>query len=205
MSSRKLFIFFILFLICSGFIYKENRDPVYMAKWVVMKGGSLRVKGSTNINKFTCEIKDYSKPDTIVVYKSKGDKDVLPLNGDLNLDIRGFDCFNPVMTADLRKTLKAKEYPNLVIRFLTLSKFPLPGQKQDIIKGLVDIELSGVKRRFEVNYKFTADERQTMRMVGERDISFSDFKLVPPRKLGGMIQTDDKLSVEFQLILKTQN
>jgi hypothetical protein len=39
-------------------------------------------------------------------------------------------------------------------------------------------------------------------LVGTRKVNFSDFNLVPPRKIGGMIQTNNELDVEFNLRLK---
>ena len=191
-----------LFFLVSGLTADKDAGKNYLAKWVVMKGGSLKVQGSTNINNFTCEISNYSKPDTITVFKNRSDKEAISISGNLNLDIKGFDCFNPVMTADLRKTLKSKEHPYLKIRFLNLSRLPNLSLKQDFIKGGVDIELAGVKKRFEVNYKFATGGNNTILLIGDRDITFSDFNLSPPRKIGGMIKTNDELSVRFQLTLK---
>ncbi len=204
MKNLKIFLLLILLSTTSSFTADKNSggSNSYIAKWVVLKGGSLKVEGSTNINNFSCEIANYSKPDTIIVFKNKTDREPLPLSGNLNLDIKGFDCFNAVMTADLRKTLKSKEFPFLTIRFLNLSKFPNLGLKQDFIKGAVDIELAGVRRRFDVNYRFISPSRNIIQLVGDRAITFTDFKLSPPRKLGGMIKTNDDLSVRFQLTLK---
>ena len=75
--------------------------------------------------------------------------------------------------------------------------------KPEPIKGLVDIEIAGVNKRFEINYLMSKDEENVIHLLGSRDLNFSDFKLIPPRKLGGMIQTKDLLTVEFQLKMKT--
>ncbi len=166
-----------------------------------MKGGSLRVDGSTNINKFNCEITNYSNPDTINISKNP-DRSALSIAGDVKLNVQNFDCHNPVMTADLRKTLKAKQYPNLIIRFLSLSKYPNLAIKQDYVKGLVSIELAGVTRRFEVDYKFLSGKEDVLDLIGTRKINFTDFNITPPRKIGGMIQTDNELSVMFALRVK---
>ena len=131
-----------------------------------------------------------------------GNAENLQVTGRLNLNVQSFDCHNPVMTADLRKTLKVKEHPNLSIKFLTLNKFP-GNLQQEQIKGLVDIQLAGVTKRFDVNYKFSKDEQNIVHLIGTRNVNFSDFNLIPPRKLGGMIQTNDQLKVQFRLNMKT--
>jgi hypothetical protein len=192
------------FIAGDAFMQKEKPRAVnYLAKWVIQKGGSLKVDGSTNVNQFSCAITNYSTPDTLMVYRNANPKDiVLPFQGDINLDIVKFDCHNPMMTNDLRKTLKAKEYPVMVIKFLSLSKMPELKTTQESITGLVDIELAGTTKRYDVSYTFSVDEQKQVHLIGNRAVTFSDFHLKPPRRLGGMIQAKDKLDVEFRLTLK---
>jgi len=190
------------FLICGFSLYKAAPAPI---RWVVMKGGSLKVKGSTNINTFACEITGYSNPDTLLVYKNQVQEGNIPLQGRLGLSVKLFDCHHAVMTADLRKTLKAKEYPLMKINFVNLERFPALSGKESKVRGVVDIELAGKVKRFIVNYTFRLDSQRNIQLLGERAVNFSDFGLTPPRKLGGMIQTDNELNVEFNLTLRPFN
>lgn len=199
MKSLVTYVCLLIFFLCSFTLYKAAPVP---ARWVVMNGGSLKVKGTTNINTFNCDITGYGNPDTILVYKNQIKDDVLPLKGKIGLSVKLFDCHHAVMTADLRKTLKSKEFPQLKISFIDLEKFPPLSARESRIKGTVDIELAGKIKRFTVNYTFKLDNQRNIQMLGERDVNFSDFGLTPPRKLGGMIQTENKLSVEFKLTLK---
>jgi len=188
-----------VFILFSAFIPPGH---AVMTRWVIINGCSLKVDGSTNVNNFSCAISNYNKPDTILVTRN-----VSPvlLNGNIQLDVQNFDCHNGIMTADLRKTLKAKEFPKLVIRFLNISRYPDADARQPITKGAVFIELAGVARRFDVDYKVVSSENNYINLVGSRVVNFSDFNLTPPRKLGGMIRTKNELSVEFNLRLKVLN
>lgn len=163
-----------------------------------MSGCYLKVDGSTNINKFSCAITNYSIPDTILV--NRNSKPVL-LNGNIRLDVQNFDCHNGIMTADLRKTLKASSYPRLVVRFISINKYPeIAGN--EIIKGIVNIELVGLTRPYEVNYTIVSADKNVINLIGTRRIYFSDFNITPPRKLGGMIKTNNELDVMFNIRLK---
>lgn len=190
-----------LLVLLSGF---SLHNKPYLSKWVISKGGSLKVGGSTNVNKFSCVIVNYDRPDTLTFYRGSTIAEAIKIQGMLKLDVQQFNCFNPVMTSDLRKTLKAKEFPMLVIRFINISRYP-SGNHEDKVKGEVTIELAGVARRFEVDYKYAPLSANTATLIGTRKINFTDFKLVPPRKIGGMIQTKDELMVEFNLKLKILN
>lgn len=202
MFQFKLTTLLILVVLLSGFNSQTDRPRV--VKWVINKGGSLKVGGSTNVNNFTCVITSYNRPDTLVFYKENNSQPI-KMNGFMTLDVQHFDCNNPVMTADLRKTLKAKDFPKLIIRFTNLSRYPDYHEKSDVVKGTVTIELAGVTKYFTIDYKFTSNGENSLFLTGRRRIYFSDFQIVPPRKIGGMIQTKDELNIEFNLRVNTLN
>lgn len=192
----------LLSLLLFGIHISANKP--YAIKWVTTKGCSLKVDGRTNVNTFSCVIADYSTPDTLTLQKLTS-TDPISLTGCLKLDVVNFDCKNAIMTKDLRKTLKQKSFPKLIIRFINLNKYPDFKNRDDVIKGLVNIELAGVTKRLVIDYLFKQDQNTSFSLVGTRKIRFSDFNIVPPRKLGGMIKTEDDLKVEFNLNVKIIN
>ena len=173
-------------------------------KWILTKECTLKVHGSTNVNKFSCVIPAYTQPDTLLFYRGNKNE-LMKLTGAMALEVGNFDCRNAMMTSDLRKTLKAKVYPKIIIRFLNLSRYPNSAVNEDAIKGAVTIELAGVVKRCEVDYKCTTNGDKDLRLIGIKQVNFSDFNLQPPRKLGGMIKTNNELNVEFMLNLKILN
>ena len=170
------------------------------SRWLINESSSLSVNGSTNINKFSCVIPAYDHIDTIAVIQSKDG--TVRLSGLVGLSITSFDCHNSGMTKQLQKTLNQKQFPVLHIRFLTLNKLPELIVMPQSITGQVDISLAGVKKRFEVNYQISRDTQKVIHLLGSRDLNFSDFNLIPPTKLGGMIKTKDQLTVMFHLKMK---
>jgi hypothetical protein len=190
-------IYLVVYFLISGYHYVDA-DPA--ATWVVMQGSSLTVNGSTNLNKFQCDITDYSLPDTITCVKASITQTLL-MNGKLKLDIESFDCHNRMMTSDLRKTLKCKDFPKLTIKFISIKSFP-DFKNPTKITGLVDIEIAGVEKQYDISYVFTVDNGNMVHLKGERAVTFTDFNLRPPSKLGGAIKVKDALLVTFKLNLK---
>lgn len=123
----------------------------------------------------------------------------------MKLDVRDFNCYNPMMTGELRKILKAKQFPHMTVRFLSLSRYPDNRLKAYPINGMVSIELAGVTKNFNVAYMVLPTGKNNLVLKGVKEIKFSDFNIVPPRKVGGMIQTSDKLIAEFNLALQLIN
>ena len=188
-------ILLLLIVSLSGFNFPS--DPRPFDKWVIQKNCSLKVSGKTNVNKFSCVIDNYTKPDTLT--HSGSSIGPLKLTGSLQLDILDFDCNDPIMTKDLRKSLKYKEFPRMIIRFISLNRHPRFNKKPDNLKGMVAIELAGVTKQFEVSYLFQQDGHSTAQLVGTRKVNFSDFNLTVPKKLAGIIKAGNELNVEFNL------
>ncbi len=146
-------------------------------------------------------IPQYARPDTLTIDKSVRKNEPSKISGSMSLDVDDFDCHNKMMTSDLRKTLKAKNFPTIFIRFINLNRYP-DADREDAIKGTVIIELAGVSKRFDVDYRYIPLGGGNLRLIGTKQVNFSDFNISAPRKLGGMIKTNNELSVEFILNVK---
>lgn len=177
-----------------------NTPPRNPVKWAIEKTSTLKIAGKSNVNEFACSIAGYYQPDTISYMADAADKAVR-LNGHLELDVLRFDCHSTMITNDLRKTLKAEDYPRLVIHFLSLERTPSLQSKAQSMKGWVEVELAGTRKAFQVNYEFTKGANNTFVLNGKRNFTFSDFKLTPPRKLAGAVKVKDEFSVDFNLRL----
>ena len=188
----------ILFLVILMATTSFMPGRVAKEKWVVLKGCTLKIAGSTNVNKFRCEVKGYANPDTLQFYNN--DKGyAISITGSLALPVFSFDCNNNMMTNDLRKTLKANEFPMLRISFLSLRKYPDLAVLQENIDGTVCIILAGRAKTFIVNYRISMDDDGVIHLTGNQTVRFSDFGLDPPRRMGGAVKAKDKLDVEFKI------
>ena len=172
-----------------------------MSKWVVEMNSTLRVQGKTNINTFICNNNEYAKKDTISCISDPSKS--LSFTGEIQLDILSFNCHSKMITKDFRKTLKYDEYPIITIKFISLQYMPLLQNEIKLINGLVEVQLASVVKRFELSYSFLQSGSTYLQLNGAHSFRFSDFKLTPPRKFGGLIRIKDDFDVNFQLILRT--
>jgi hypothetical protein len=183
----------------AGDVGQESTKPG--VKWVVEKSSTLRVEGKSNINTFRCDMAGYFQTDTISSANDGATGKPVRLKGAIVIEILRFDCHHRMITNDLRKTLKAESYPRMTIRFLSLERLPEFIGSAEIVKGIVEIELAGSRKKFDILYSFVKPGGNIIYLNGGRTFSFADFKLVPPRKLGGMIQISDAFDVNFRLTL----
>jgi hypothetical protein len=201
MFYKQIFRYLIIVIVSifSGYIAAAQTGKI--VKWTVEKNSTLRVQGKTNVNSFTCNINEYAKKDTIICINDP-DKPI-SFTGEIQMDILSFNCHSSMITKGLRKTLRADEYPTMTIRFISLQFMPLQQNKIELIKGWVEVQLAGVVKRFELSYSFLQSGSDYLQLNGGRSFRFSDFKLSPPQKLGGLIKIKDDFDVNFRLILRT--
>lgn len=196
-----LFVLSAIIFTAVSAIPKDNSPKKNAVKWAVQKASTLTIRGATNVNTFGCDIAGYNEPDTIYCLQGNNANELVSLAGDLEIDITKFDCHNRMLTSDLRKTLKADEYPKLIIRFQSFERVPLADSNKDFLKGWVELQIAGVSRRFEVCYSFIRTAGSQIQLNGHRSFSLADFNLVAPKKLAGLIKVKDSFNVDFNLLL----
>lgn len=175
--------------------------PALAPVWVVERGSVLYVEGSSNVNRFTCHMMQYLHSDTLRWSRDPGTNRMLFRNSAIHIDVQQFDCHHKYITADFRKTLKAGQYPYMRIQLLTLEDLTYV-QEGKTVSGMVNITLAGVTRQMPMEYRVVHEQGNRVRLCGSKTMRFSDFQLVPPSKLAGMIKINEAINVKFELLFR---
>jgi hypothetical protein len=165
---------------------------------VIERNSTLAIDGSSNINKFTCDVVEYLRSDTLKHVSDDLSRKFIFTNSHLSIDIKRFDCHQKFITADFRKMLKVDKYPDLQIHFVSLDEF----QKDGTVAGVVIIELAGVRRRMDVVYNCKTIGGNQLKLEGQKLMRFADFALEPPKKIGGLIRINEEINVHFNLYFR---
>lgn len=151
--------------------------------FMLISNKQFTVQGSTSIGGFKCNYQLNSK-DTLMITRSNS-KSVISYM----LPVREFGCGNFVLNSDFRKTLKAKDHPDIKIDFLNLR------QMSDHLLCDVQIILVGQKKTF----KNIPLKQEKNLLKGDLTLLFSDFDLTPPRKMGGMVRVSEEIKLSIAL------
>ena len=173
-------------------------DGFSVVKWSVEKSSSLRILGSSNLHDFQCDALGYATTDTISFIANNNNSGKILLKGALKIEINSISCHNFIITRNFKSTLKSNEHPYLIVKFLSLERLPDFSNHKDNLKGIVEIELGGVAKKFEIPYKIQKNG-QVVILNGQRNFTFSDFEITPPSILGGLVKIYNKFNVEFNL------
>lgn len=187
-------------LMISAFTSGEEA-PLLMHRFIVQPSSKLVISGKTNVNSFQCSSL-YCGRDTLVL--REGGPGVKPIfeKGYVGLDASAFNCGMQLMTNDFGKTIKSKEYPSIVIDFISFERVPVYGCTEERFKGKLKISLGGVTNSFDVDCSIEAKSNGLIHLKGGRNFVFSDFKLHAPTRMMGMVKVEESLDVNFHLVLK---
>lgn len=193
-----------LLLILSIISATAFRDPADNTRVVtVSKESKITIQGSSNVNTFDLDIKEYTGRDTLVIFQ-KGNSNSLPITftkGLLHVPVNDFKNGNPFLTKDFKKVVKANKYPHIVMNFRNMNAYPCNnGQK---LPGVAEVEINvaGKSKIFRINV-LACRTNEVVYLHGNARINFSDFGLSAPDKVFGFITVKDQLQVNFDLALK---
>lgn len=157
-----------------------------MLQFVFFKAqeSNVEIIGKTNINTFKCSNGNINQVNFAI--NSKGNHQNLP---EIILAVKDFDCHNKLMTKDFQAILNAANYPNLIIKFLNISK-----TTNNLYKANIEVNIINKKKTYSIDLVY-GDKN----IYGKKNVKFSDFGIQPPKKMGGLITVNDNLELVFNL------
>ena len=193
MIDSGAFLFFIslfLFLVQDSALARQTNQ----AGSFILEGSKLGINGTSNVSNFECNYKNRISSDTLSHTITFSDS--LIVAGDaIQLSSNAFDCGKKPINRNLRKTLKAKDYPLLELELISIEiADEVPFQASLVVM------IAGVQRTEVVTITELSTEEFGIRFKGEGDILLTDFNLNPPRALFGLIKVNDRVDIHFDLM-----
>jgi polyisoprenoid-binding protein YceI len=100
---------------------------------------------------------------------------------------------------NMHKALQVKEHQDITFRLLRLE--PRPGAP-DALRAIGVLQVAGVER--EVGLDVTTERKgSTLSVQGQVQLLMTDFGIKPPTAMLGMLKTDPKVSVAFEVVLES--
>ncbi|MFD2550983.1 hypothetical protein ACFSQP_04060 [Bizionia sediminis] len=162
----------------------------------VSQNSSLVLKGSSNVNNFSCHfnMQELKNPIPINYYLASNtiafEKATLVLHSD------AFDCGGKMINKDFQKTLKADAHPQIFLSLKEIKRTNNP----DIVNAQVAIEIADITRNYQLPLHLSGTHE--WHVTGDLKINLNDFDLETPKKLFGMISVHDIIEIDFNLHLK---
>lgn len=136
--------------------------------------------------------------DKVALFKSAPDQSLVK-SFTLTIPIKDMKSGVAGLSSQLHKTLKYKEFPNIIFHLATYSMSDEEGAMN--IKADGNLTLAGQTNTISLSMNTTVSD-DYIEVVGEKELLMSDYGVKPPTMMLGAIKTDDKVVIKWDLRVK---
>ncbi|SMO76565.1 YceI family protein [Solitalea koreensis] len=193
--------FLFIFIACLwSFLGFGQEDKTRIHRLAIHPSSTVTINGKTNVNKYKCTIDKYKGSDTLLLMAEQG-KGAYFKKGLVKLQTSAFECNMKAITKDFAKTIQSDKYPYIEINFISFEREPKYEATEEKFKGDITITLAGVTVPCELRCSIVKDAKGLIHLQGQHGFNFSDFNLKAPSRVMGMVKVDEKIIVNFHLVL----
>ncbi|MDO8368745.1 MAG: YceI family protein [Saprospiraceae bacterium] len=180
-----------------------NTTATDKKRYQIESGSRLYLKGTSNVNAFTCDCEDQYAGQVAEVDRKGGYARFR--NVDLHIKSRNFDCHNRKIDIDMQKALKTDQYPHIKISLVDTWQDPkyLDGECKDWfdVQANVNITITNVTKLQSIPAKARVLGPNRFQLRGQNALQMSAFGIEPPEAMMGMIKVNDWITFHFDLII----
>ena len=201
LQLRRILFPFLIFAILIWFPFSGNGQSNLTP--VILESAALTIVGSTNVNKFTCELFKHHLNDTLKYVSGTTDEAAIFNGLVLKFNVSDFACTNNMMTKDFKELLKEDAFPYILMNIneVTVHTTSESTESKTVSANIV-LHIAGVAKREYIDEAHIKSSDQGLRLSGSHNFLMSTFKIEPPTKLFGTIRTEDAIEILFSIGLK---
>jgi hypothetical protein len=161
------------------------------------------IEGTSTIKDFSCKATIVNalvdtRSTNAIPQLLVGDKTVVAV--DVKVPVEKLDCGNGTMNEHMFKALKVVENPTILFRLASYEIDRTPNAVTGTLKGT--LSLGGVQKPLIITAE-GKPEGEMLRVTGSSEIRMTDYDLTPPSLMFGRIKVNEKVTVKFDLLLKS--
>lgn len=183
-------------------------SPSSMYTYTVQEESWISLSGSSNINTFDC----YSNSDVLngnLIVTANGNENALNFtNALLKLNVKSFDCKNPMLNKDLYKTLGAEETPFITIELIDATTTRQMEVNRTIIGKMtatIAVTINNKCKMVEIPITWQKVGASNFRFTGSKELNMSDFDISPPTAAFGLIRVNNQISISFSMVVSASS
>lgn len=157
----------------------------------IKEGSHLFIKGTSNVNKFTCDYTKSIEPKKFTLSFKDLENGWLIENAQLQLESSSFDCGGRRINRDFKELVKSSEFPSIQIEVCEIT----PSKSN--LQTKIEVSIAGVKKSLPVFVNLEEGEETTYTSILKLNIE--DFNLETPTKMMGLIKVDEEISIHINL------
>lgn len=181
--------------------WTHQKVGVMKKRFTIEDNSHLQLKGTSNVNVFTCDCEDRYAPQTFEV-EQQGETARFH-HTSLKINTQKFNCHNGKIDHDMRKALKSDKFPYIQIDLLETRQdarhFQTANRTWFDVQAKVKLTICGIAKTKNIPAKAQVLSDNQFRLKGFHPIQMSEFGIDPPQAMFGLIQVNDQIDFHFDL------
>ena len=203
MRNRNISFTLLLLLITAGL----SAQPAGRTQLQVLPESKLRLDGNSTMHEYSAAASVISG--TILVDSSlfsavSAGLSRLFRQAELKIPVKKMNSGNEKLDDKMYDALKADDHPDITFRLT--SDTTVSGTLKDTLKvnasGILSV--AGKENPVELSFSLVRDQDNTVSIKGSKELLMSDFGIEPPSMMLGLLKTEDKVVIHFDLRLRSQ-
>ncbi len=175
-------------------------------RYSIVKPSNLLLRGTTNVNKFTCTCEEQFGFQELEVEVGHGVSRFQSAR--LSMATRNFNCRNGQMERDLQRALKSETHPRIFVDLVEARYHPDFLKNPDTgwfgVEARVSLTIAGTTKEKNLQAQARRISENRFAIKGARVIRMTDFGVEPPTAMFGLIQVDDPITFHFDLTVQIE-
>lgn len=180
--------FLCIFFTIIGSFFTINNEMNYECKVLIENNSFLHIKGSSNINTFTCVYNLEALSKTLDLKFKQLESTTYFTDAIIELKSKRFNCNKKRIDNDFYELLQSEKYPSIHFELLQATRY------DNRIEAYIAVEIVNIKRLYKIPVKINDDFSF---IEGNFDVDITNFGLIPPKKMLGLITVRKKIEVNF--------
>jgi polyisoprenoid-binding protein YceI len=167
---------------------------------VAVTSASLSISGSSTMHPYVVSTKSLK---VVAAIATAADAQALLQPGalqgfELQIPVNSFTSDKDGLTKQMFKAMKADKHPLITFRLTGYTVEPAAGSTT--LKPTGTLTVAGVERPIDMVLE-VKEQAGGLHVRGSRDLLMTEFGIKPPTMFMGMLKTDDKVTIKFELHL----
>lgn len=185
-------LFSILFL--SLFLILQHESVENKIEVIIKEDSRLFIKGTSNVNQFTCDYKKPLEPQSLSLIYEEIEKSWVLQDAELFLKSTSFDCGGRKINKDFQELIKSSQFPSIQIEVCEIKP------EDSHLTAKIEVSIAGITKPFPVTIAIDNDKDSTYTSILKLNIE--DFDLKAPTKMMGLIKVHEEISIHVNLHLE---
>jgi hypothetical protein len=154
------------------------------------------ISGESNVNTFEFTWVNENGEDQLDKFEYLTDSPFFKIG----VPVRDFKARNSMMFKDFMELMKAKDYPKILIA-IPVEQISKVKSGEYLLNPEIIITIAGVSNAYKVPCYVRGCSGNAVHVNGVKKISLTDFGIIPPERLEGLVRVKNEINVDFGFIL----